>query len=300
MGNLIVILGPTGVGKTGISLKLASLFQSQIISADSRQIFKEIAIGTAKPTPEQLQTARHHFISTHSITEHYSAGQYELDALPIIEQLTDQGETPILVGGSMLYVDAICKGIDDIPTITPEIRQYVTQMYEQEGLDSLRAQLKLLDPIHYHKVDPKNHKRIIHALEVCLQTGRPISEIHTGTAKKRSFNIIKIGLNLPREQLYQQINTRVDQMVEQGLRDEVWSVYPHRHLNALNTVGYKEYFAHFDGEYDEATAIEKIKRNTRIYAKKQLTWFGKDPDTKWFDPHNHDEIIDYVKSRLQP
>ena len=291
MKTLFVLLGATGVGKTDISILLAQKLGCSIISCDSRQIYKELKIGVAAPTDEQLQQVKHHFIGSRSIEEHYSAGQYELDALPIIEREIEQNGSALLVGGSMLYIDAICKGIDDIPDILPETRQSVKDFYEKEGIDGVRMLLKTLDYQHYKEVDLKNVKRMLHALEVCMQTGEPFSNFHKNTAKPRSFNIVKIGLNCEREKLYNRINLRVLKMVEQGLEQEAFNLKDKRHLNALDTVGYKELFAYFDGEYPLERAIELIQRNTRHYAKKQLSWFNRDKNTTWFDIAEQEKIL---------
>lgn len=298
MGTLFVILGPTGVGKTAISFAIARMLGCAIVSSDSRQIYRETKIGTAAPTDEELLQIKHHFIGTRSITEQYSSGQYELDALPIIEEEISRTGNTMLVGGSMLYIDAVCHGIDDVPTIRPEVRANVMEQYDAVGLDGIRAQLKLLDPVHYSRVDLMNAKRIMHALEVCLQTGRPFSDLHTGTAKQRSFNIVKIGLNRPREVLYGRINSRVLQMIDDGLEDEARSLYEYRNLNALNTVGYKEMFNCFDGTWTRDYAIQMIQQNTRRYAKKQLSWFGRDREITWFNPDDTDDILQFIKTKI--
>ena len=298
MGNLFVILGPTGVGKTDISIDLATTLSCSIVSSDSRQIYKEISIGTAKPSEEELNKVKHYFISTQSITDHYSSGQYELDAIPIIESEIEKNGNALLVGGSMLYISAICNGIDDIPNIDPEVREEVTTLYNKVGLDGIRNQLKLLDPIHYKEVDPMNAKRIKHALEVCLQTGRPFSELRTGIAKKRNFNIIKIGLKRDREELYNNINNRVFKMMETGLLEEARNVYTYKEYNSLNTVGYKELFKYFEKEWTLDYAISMIQQNTRRYAKKQMSWFNKDKDIQWFHPEEKASILQFVKEHI--
>lgn len=298
MGNLFVILGPTGVGKTDISIDLATTLSCSIVSSDSRQIYKEISIGTAKPSEEELNKVKHYFISTQSITDHYSSGQYELDAIPIIESEIKKNGNALLVGGSMLYISAICNGIDDIPNIDPEVREEVTTLYNKVGLDGIRNQLKLLDPIHYKEVDPMNAKRIKHALEVCLQTGRPFSELRTGIAKKRNFNIIKIGLKRDREELYNNINNRVLKMMETGLLEEARNVYTYKEYNSLNTVGYKELFKYFEKEWTLDYAISMIQQNTRRYAKKQMSWFNKDKDIQWFHPEEKASILQFVKEHI--
>lgn len=268
MNTLFVILGPTGVGKTDISIEIAQQLGTSIVSCDSRQIYRELNIGVASPSDEQLKAVKHYFIATRSVEEHYSSGQYELDALPVIEQEIEQNGSAVMVGGSMLYIDAVCRGIDDIPHIDEELRLNVRRIYDEQGIEEVRRRLLLLDPKHYEQVDLRNVKRMLHALEVCYQTGRPFSELRTNSVKRRSFNIVKIGLNLPRETLYNNINQRVIKMIQKGLVKEARQVEDKRHLNALNTVGYKELFAHFDGEYNIERAIELIQRNTRHYAKK--------------------------------
>ena len=299
MGNLFVVLGPTGVGKTDISIEIAQRLSCSIISSDSRQIYKEMSIGTAKPSEEELQKVKHYFISTQSITEHYSSGQYELDAIPIIESEIERNGNALLVGGSMLYIDAVCKGIDDIPNIDPNVREEVSELYERVGLDGIRNQLKLLDPVHYREVDPMNAKRIKHALEVCLQTGKPFSNLRTGVAKKRNFNIIKIGLRREREELYEMINRRVLKMVEAGLIEEARNLYAYRNLNSLNTVGYKELFKYFENEWTLDYAINMIQQNTRRYAKKQMSWFNKDREIEWFHPEDKKTIHEYISRQAQ-
>ena len=299
MGNLFVVLGPTGVGKTDISIEIAQRLSCSIISSDSRQIYKEMSIGTAKPSEEELQKVKHYFISTQSITEHYSSGQYELDAIPIIESEIERNGNALLVGGSMLYIDAVCKGIDDIPNIDPNVREEVSELYERVGLDGIRNQLKLLDPVHYREVDPMNAKRIKHALEVCLQTGKPFSNLRTGIAKNRNFNIIKIGLRREREELYEMINRRVLKMVEAGLIEEARNLYAYRNLNSLNTVGYKELFKYFENEWTLDYAINMIQQNTRRYAKKQMSWFNKDREIEWFHPEDKKAIHEYISRQAQ-
>lgn len=299
MGNLFVVLGPTGVGKTDISIEIAQRLSCSIISSDSRQIYKEMSIGTAKPSEEELQKVKHYFISTQSITEHYSSGQYELDAIPIIESEIERNGNALLVGGSMLYIDAVCKGIDDIPNIDPNVREEVSELYERVGLDGIRNQLKLLDPVHYREVDPMNAKRIKHALEVCLQTGKPFSNLRTGVAKKRNFNIIKIGLRREREELYEMINRRVLKMVEAGLIEEARNLYAYRNLNSLNTVGYKELFKYFENEWTLDYAINMIQQNTRRYAKKQMSWFNKDREIELFHPEDKKAIHEYISRQAQ-
>lgn len=299
MHTLIVLIGPTGVGKTELSLRLAENFQTSIVSADSRQLYAELKIGTAAPTPEQLNRVPHHLVGTLHLSDYYSAAQYELEAMEILNQLFTENDVVILTGGSMMYVDAICKGIDDIPTVDAETRQLMLQRYKEEGLEQLCSELRILDPEYYKIVDLKNHKRVIHALEICYMTGKTYTSFRTKEKKKRPFNIIKIGLLRDREELYQRINQRVDQMIEDGLVEEAKSVVSYRNLNSLNTVGYKEIFKYLDGEWDLPFAIEKIKQNSRIYSKKQMTWFKRDEEIKWFHPDQEQEILEYLqKTRI--
>ncbi len=292
--TLIVLVGPTGIGKTKTSIKIANYFKTEIISADSRQIFKEIKIGTASPTKDELSAAIHHNIGTHSIYDYYSAWEFEQDALKICENLFKKHDYLVLTGGSMMYVDAVCKGIDELPTIDQELRDDLKKQYDEEGIDSIRRQLKQLDPLFYDQVDLMNHKRVIHAVEICLMTGKPYSSLRTNTIKQRPFKMVQIGLEMEREEIYNRINKRVDLMVEEGLVEEARNFYPQKELNSLNTVGYKELFAHFDGEYNLDKAIELIKRNTRRYAKKQLTWFKRNKEIKWFHPDESDKMIKFI------
>ncbi|MBO4451848.1 MAG: tRNA (adenosine(37)-N6)-dimethylallyltransferase MiaA [Bacteroidaceae bacterium] len=281
--TLVVLLGPTAVGKTELSIRLAKLLSCDIISADSRQIYKQIDIGTAKPTKEEQQEVRHHFIDILPLDQYYSAAQYEADALRLIASQSAAHPCQLMVGGSMMYIDAVTKGIDDIPTIEDETRQLMHHKFETEGLDALCAELRLLDPEYYDLVDKKNHKRIVHALEICYQTGRTYTSFRKNQTKDRPFRIIKIGLRRERDNLFARINRRVDQMMQQGLMDEARHLYPLRHLNSLNTVGYKELFKVLDGEWELPMAVERIKKNTRVYAKKQMTWFAHDADIHWID-----------------
>ncbi len=295
---LIVIVGPTGIGKTKTSIEIARHYNTEIISADSRQIFKELKIGTATPTEEELSAAKHHNIASQSIHDYYSAWEFEQEALKLTQQLFKKHNQLVLTGGSMMYIDAICKGIDELPTVDQELRDKLKRQYDTEGIESLKRILKQLDPDYYDQVDLKNSKRVIHAVEICLMTGKSYSSLRTNTIKKRPFNIIKVGLELEREEIYNRINLRVDNMIEMGLINEARQFYHNKELNSLNTVGYKELFAHFDGEYDQEKAIELIKRNTRRYAKKQLTWFKKDVDTKWFNPSEIENIISHIDSLM--
>lgn len=291
--TLIVLLGPTGIGKTDLSLSIATALDCEIISADSRQLYRDMQIGTAAPTAEQLQTVPHHFVGTLGLEEYYSAAQYETDVLNFLSTAFLQHDKMLLTGGSMMYIDAVCDGIDDIPTISTEVREKVMQKYKTEGLEILCEELRSLDPQHYAEVDLKNPRRVIHAIEVCYMTGNTFSSFRTRTRKERPFHILKIGLQREREELFNRINDRVDAMIEGGLVEEARRLYSYRHLNALNTVGYKELFAYFDGEMDLSVAIEKIKKNTRVYAKKQMTWFKKDTDIHWFHPDklNVEEVL---------
>lgn len=296
--TLIVLIGPTGVGKTELSLSIAEHFQTCILSADSRQLYQELKIGTAAPTPSQLARVPHHFVGTLGLTDYYSAAQYEADVLEKLEELFQHNDTVVLTGGSMMYVDAVCKGIDDIPTVDKETRELMLQRYEEEGLETLCAELKILDPEYYQIVDLKNPKRVIHALEICYMTGKTYTSFRTQKHKERPFRIIQIGLTREREELYDRINRRVDEMMQEGLLEEAKSVYPFKHLNSLNTVGYKEIFNYFDGEWSLDFAIEKIKQNSRIYSRKQMTWFKRNPNIQWFHPEQKEEIMNYINDQL--
>lgn len=293
--TLIVLIGPTGVGKTELSLRIAEHFKTSIISSDSRQLYAELKIGTAAPTPEQLKRVPHYFVGTLQLTDYYSAAQYEMEVMSLLELLFKQHDVVLLTGGSMMYVDAICKGIDDIPTVDTETRELLLHKYETEGLDNLCAELKLLDPEYYKIVDLKNPKRVIHALEICYMTGKTYTSFRTQQKKERPFHILKIGLTRDRAELYDRINRRVDQMMEEGLLEEARSVYTHRNLNSLNTVGYKEIFKYLDGEWELPFAIEKIKQNSRIYSRKQMTWFKRDEEIRWFHPEQETEILSYLR-----
>lgn len=292
--TLVVITGPTGVGKSDTAVWLARELNAEIISADSRQLYRDIPIGTAAPTAEQMAEVKHHFVGTLSLEEYYSAAQFEDDVIQLLPQLFARSPYVVMCGGSMMYVDAVCKGIDNIPTISDEIRHEVVERFERDGAEAMREELRRLDPVYYNQVDLKNHKRVIHAVEICLQAGRPYSELRTNSVKQRPFRIVKIGLNLPREQLFDRINRRVEKMIEAGLVDEARRFYPQRHLNSLNTVGYKELFAWMDGTMDYDTAVARIQKNTRVYAKKQLTWYAKDTEMHWFAPSEHQEILKLV------
>lgn len=298
MNTLIVLLGPTGVGKTELSLRVASHVGSPIISADSRQLYKELVIGTAAPTAEQLARVKHYFVGTLSLTDYYNASQFEEEVLICLENLFPSTSNVVMTGGSMMYIDAVCNGIDELPTVSQEIRTNLMKRFEVEGLDPIREDLKRLDPQHYNEVDLNNYKRVIHALEICLMTGRPYSELRTNTKKTRPFRIIKIGLTRDREELCDRINARVDQMMRDGLLEEARHVYPYKHLNSLNTVGYKEMFNYLDGEWPLDFAIEKIKRNSRVYARKQMTWFKRDKEINWFHPDNIEGILTFLDEQL--
>lgn len=293
--TLVVVLGTTGVGKTDTSIELARHFQTEIISADSRQFYKEMKIGTAIPSETQLNTVKHHFIRFLKVNEYYSSSLFERDVLKLLPGIFSWNRLAIMAGGSGMYIDAVCSGIDDIPDTDPEVREKYTRIYAEEGIESLRSALKILDPAHYMKVDLKNHKRIIRALEICETSGRPYSSFLTKSAVKRAFGIILIGLTRDREELYERINSRVDEMIRQGLEDEARSLYDFRNLNALNTVGYREFFEYFDGKITRDNAIELIKRNSRRYAKRQITWWGKDKDIRWFRPEETVKIIEYIE-----
>lgn len=296
--TLIVLIGPTGVGKTELSLHIAENFKTSIISSDSRQLYADLKIGTAAPTEEQLSRVPHYFVGTLKLTDYYSAAQYEIEVLHLLSDLFKTNDVVVMTGGSMMYVDAVCKGIDDIPTVDNETRELMKQRFEQEGLEPLCAELKLLDPEYYKIVDLKNPKRVIHALEICYMTGKTYTSFRTRNTKERPFRIIKIGLTREREELYERINCRVDIMMKEGLLEEAQKVYVHKHLNSLNTVGYKEIFKYLDGEWELPFAIEKIKQNSRIYSRKQMTWFRRDTDIQWFHPEQEREILDYIKNQL--
>lgn len=298
MKTLIVVLGPTGVGKSDISLQLAKHYNSEIISADSRQIYRELCIGTAVPSPEDLINILHHFIQTKSIFDYYNVSEYENEALFLISQLFEKMNPLILTGGSMLYVDTLCKGIDDIPTVSPEIRDEVIDWYKKNGIEALRQRLLEIDPEYYRIVDLNNPKRLLHAVEIHQMTGKPFTSFRKNTVHERPFRILKIGINQDRKVLYNRINQRVEQMMEAGLLDEAKAVYPHRDLNSLNTVGYKELFSYLDGNCSLEEAVDLIQRNTRKYARKQLTWFRRDPEIKWFEPEQIQEIIKYADQKL--
>lgn len=293
--TLVVVTGPTGVGKTAVAIRLARDLGTEIVSADSRQIFRDIPIGTAAPTAEEQAEVKHHFVGILGLEDYYSAAQFEADVLALLPALFEKSDYVVMCGGSMMYVDAVCKGIDELPTISDAVRRDVAERLERDGADAMREELKRLDPVYYNQVDLNNMKRVAHAVEICLEAGRPYSELRTNSVKERPFRIVKIGLNLPREQLFDRINRRVLKMVDEGLVDEVRRVYPLRRLNSLNTVGYKELFAWLDGTMDYDTAVARIQKNTRVYAKKQLTWYAKDPDIRWMAPTDYEAILKVAK-----
>lgn len=296
--TLVVLLGPTGVGKTELSLSLAEMLGSPILNCDSRQLFSNLHIGTAAPTAEQQQRVRHYFVGILGIDTYYSAAQYEADVLRLSAELFQSHDTLLLSGGSMMYIEAVCEGIDDIPTISENVRAQVKDRLKRSGLEALVEELHALDPEYYAIVDRKNTRRVVHALEVCLMSGRTYTSFRVRAKRTRPFRILKIGLNRPREELFNRINARVDQMMRDGLYDEVQSMLPFRHCNALNTVGYKELFRVIDGEWPLDMAIERIKKNTRVYAKKQLTWFQRDKSITWFHPNDTRHIIEYINHHI--
>ena len=298
MKSLIVIVGPTGIGKTDLSIDIAKEFNTEIISSDSRQIYKELKIGTAVPTDHQLNQIKHHFIGNKSIYDYYNASMFEFEVIDVLKELFQTFDKVVMTGGSGMYINAVCDGIDELPTIDQDLRRDLINKLDKEGIESLRMQLKMLDPVSYEKVDLRNAKRILKALEVSIQTGKPYSDFLSSTKKKRDFNIIKVGLERDREELYERINLRVDQMLEEGLVDEAKKFFADRMLNSLNTVGYKELFDHFDGNITLEKAIELIKRNSRHYAKRQISWFSRDKNWEWFHPDNKVKIINYIKSKI--
>lgn len=297
---LIVLLGPTGVGKTDISIDIARYFKCDIISADSRQFYKEMRIGTAVPADDQLQAVTHHFIRFISVNDYYSSSLFERDVLVLLPSLFSKNNIVLLTGGSGMYLNSVCDGIDDIPDVDPAIRTKYIEKYKQEGIEGLRVALKLLDPEHYARVDLKNYKRIIRALEICETTGRPYSSFLLKQKRERDFSIIKIGLERTREDLYNRINARVDMMIEAGLENEAKQLYPFRNLNALNGVSYREFFDVFDGKISVEKAIELIKRNSRRYAKRQMTWWARDEEIRWFHPDRVQEMIEFISSLVYP
>jgi tRNA dimethylallyltransferase len=294
LASLIVITGPTAVGKTELCIDIAKYYGVPIINADSRQIYRELKIGTATPTEEQLKSVKHYFVGSISIDNYYNASMYEQDVLTLLDKQFKHSSIQLLTGGSMMYIDAVCNGIDDIPTIREDIREEMKERYANEGLEALCEDLRRIDPEHYEFVDKKNYRRVIHALEICYQTGRTYTSFRRQEKKQRPFKIIKIGLNREREELYHRINLRVDQMMTDGLLDEVQSLQSKRTNNALNTVGYKEMFTYLDGTWSLEEAVERIKGNTRLYARKQLTWFKRDEEMRWFHPQQKEDILKYI------
>lgn len=297
--TLVAIVGPTGVGKTDISLQLALHFKTEIISADSRQFYREMRIGTAVPSEDQLNTVAHHFIRFLPISEYYSSSLFERDVLRLLPELFSRNPIVLLTGGSGMYADAVTDGIDDIPDTDPDVREKLIRLYDTEGIESLRTTLKLLDPVHFSKVDLKNHKRIIRALEICESTGRPYSSFLAKKKPERDFMIIKIGLTRDRDELYDRINRRVDEMVSAGLEEEARSLFCFRNLNALNSLGYREFFEYFEGRISRDKAIELIKRNSRRYAKRQLTWWGKDKSIRWFKPQEYEGMVQLIEDNMK-
>ena len=292
--TLIVITGPTAVGKTALCLDVAKHFHIPIINADSRQIFRELKIGTAPPTEAQMQQVHHDFVGILGLDDYYSASLFEQQVLELLDRQFLSSDYALMAGGSMMYIDAVCDGIDDIPTIDDQTRTMMKQRLADEGLEALCEELRQRDPEYYEIVDRQNPRRVVHALEICLMTGKTYTSFRKREKRQRPFNIIKIGLNRPREELYDRINRRVDQMMADGLLEEAKALYPKRHLNALNTVGYKELFDYIDGRWPLEEAVERIKGNTRRYARKQLTWFKKDESIRWFHPDETETIIKYI------
>jgi tRNA dimethylallyltransferase len=295
--TLVAVVGPTGSGKTELAVFLAGEFETEIVSADSRQLFRGMAIGTAQPSPEQLRAVTHHFIASHDIADTVSCGRYEAEATTLLDRLFARHEVVITVGGSGLYIDALCNGIDPLPEGDPDLRRELRRRLTDEGLEVLVEELELLDPAYCEQVDRRNQQRIVRALEVCLQTGRPFSSFRQGTSIKRDFNIIKIGVRLDRAELYARIDRRVDAMMEAGLETEARALYPCRELNALQTVGYRELFDYFDGLSTRERAVELIKRNSRRYAKRQTTWFSRDGSTAWFAPTEPAAAVEYIRRK---
>ena len=292
--TLIVLVGPTAVGKTSVAIRLAQTLSCPIINCDSRQIYRGMDIGTAAPTPQEMAQAEHYFVRQLHLGEEYSAARYEQDVLQLMQKLSATHTYAILSGGSMMYVDAVCQGIDDIPTVDAQVRARLHERYEQEGLQPLLAELLLLDPEYYQLVDRHNQKRVIHALEICHTSGRTYTSFRVRTHRERPFSIIKIGLRRSREELFARINARVDQMMSDGFLQEARALYPQRHLNALNTIGYKEMFRVIDGEWELPMAVERVKKNTRVYAKKQMTWYQRDGSITWFHPDDGQAILQHV------
>lgn len=294
MNKLIVITGPTAVGKTALTLEIAKHYGIPVINADSRQIYRELKIGTASPTAEQMEQVRHYFVGAKSICDYYNASMYEQEVMELLHALFLSSPIQLMSGGSMMYIDAVCNGIDDIPTVCDDIREALKRRYQEEGLEPLCEDLRRLDPEHYQLVDRQNYRRVIHALEICYQTGRTYTSFRTQAKKQRPFQIIKIGLNRDRQELYDRINQRVDDMMSNGLLEEARAMCPYKDVNALNTVGYKELFDYFDGRWPLEEAVERIKGNTRRYARKQLTWYKRDESVTWFHPCQQQEILNFI------
>ncbi|MBR0263042.1 MAG: tRNA (adenosine(37)-N6)-dimethylallyltransferase MiaA [Prevotella sp.] len=295
--TLIVITGPTAVGKTALCMDLAKHFNTPIINADSRQIYRELKIGTARPSNKQMSEVKHYFVGTLGMDDYYSASLYEQQVLSLLDDIFKTSDYALLSGGSMMYIDAVCNGIDDIPTVDDETRETLKKRLLMEGLESLCEELRQRDPEYYEIVDKQNPRRVVHALEICVMTGKPYSSFRTQEKKVRPFRIIKIGLTRPREELYKRINRRVDKMMKDGLLEEAKEMYPKREVNALNTVGYKELFEYLKGKFTLHEAVERIKGNTRRYARKQLTWYKKDEQIRWFHPDDKEEIISYIEQQ---
>ncbi|OKL40528.1 tRNA (adenosine(37)-N6)-dimethylallyltransferase MiaA [Pontibacter flavimaris] len=297
--HLVVVVGPTAVGKTDLCVRLARHFNTEIISADSRQFYREMSIGTAKPTPAEQQGVKHHFVDSHSITGEYSAGAFEQEVLALLERLFVEHDVVILTGGSGLYVRAVLEGMDEMPETDPAVREQLTKLYEQEGLQPLLDKLQQLDPLYFAQVDKANPQRVVRALEVCLSSGHPYSSFRRSVPQERPFNTIKIALNRERAELYSRIDQRMDLMLAQGLAEEARQLYPYRQHNALQTVGYKEIFDYLEGKYDWEEAVRLLKRNSRRYAKRQLTWFNKNPqEYAWFHPEQWQEIVAFINERM--
>lgn len=292
--RLVVIVGPTGSGKTDLSIRLALHYRAPILSTDSRQVYRGLPIGTAQPTGEQLQAVEHHFVASHDLNDNFNCGEYEMQALARLDELFTSHDCVVAVGGSGLYIRALCEGMDDLPQADAALRRELAARLESDGIEPLAEELKTLDPTYYAEVDRSNPARVVRALEVCLQTGLPYSQLRTGIRRRRNFDIVKVGVDLPREELYDRINRRVDRMLAEGLEAEARAVYPHRRLNALQTVGYREFFDYFDGLISCDQAVELIKRNSRRYAKRQLTWFRRDEEIRWFGPEETEAIISYI------